>query len=219
MPSASSPRVLMWKLEYWCMTVRRARQAEANRAQTFGVVTVAGRPVRSKKSTSNGSVSVSAYSSQSCRSRPRPKRSMTSLICWRSHSWRTISSAGGQLGGVAGGGATRADLVVELAVGAEPPDDVGHGHAPDAGQRDLAPVLGGDAPADPGRGDRRAVRADGPSRLRPHRRGSEPGQRVAVSDDNLQRGLVLAVQRLGHADAGVVEGRLGLPQQGGGALE
>src|ERR1700749_3650859 len=177
----------MWKLEYWCMTVRRSRQAEANRAQTLGVVTAGGRPVRSKKSTSNGSVSVSAYRSQSCRSRPRPKRSMTSLICWRSHSWRTISSADGLAGEVTdelpsdeyvgrGGQEQRADLVVELAVGPEPADDVGDRDPPHAGQRDRALVLGGDAAADPGRVHRRAVRGDLRGGLRPHRRRGEPGQ-------------------------------------------
>src|ERR1700684_1880715 len=67
-------------------------KAPAASAQTSGVVTAGGRPVRSKKSTSNGSVRVAAYISQSCRSRPRPKRSITSPICWRSQSSRTISS-------------------------------------------------------------------------------------------------------------------------------
>jgi len=67
----------------------------AGGAQTFGVVVAGARPVRSKKSTSNGSVKVAAYMSQSCKSRPRPKRSMTSLICWRSHNARTISSVAG----------------------------------------------------------------------------------------------------------------------------
>src|SRR5271163_3089869 len=85
----------MWKLEYWCMTISRWRQALANRAQICGLVVAGARPVRSKKSTTNGSVRVAAHMSQSCRSRPRPKRSMTSLICCRSHSSRTISSVVG----------------------------------------------------------------------------------------------------------------------------
>src|SRR5271157_1811203 len=74
------------------MTISRSRQALANRAHICGVVVAGARSVRSKKSTSKGSVSVAAYISQSCRSKPRPKRSMTSLICCLSHSSRTISS-------------------------------------------------------------------------------------------------------------------------------
>ena len=38
------------------MTTSRSRQALANCAQIFGVVVAGARPVRSKKSTSNGSV-------------------------------------------------------------------------------------------------------------------------------------------------------------------
>src|ERR1700678_2457034 len=123
---------------------------------------VGGRPVRSKKSTSNGSVSVAAYISQSCRSRPRAKRNITSLICWRSQSWRTISSTP-STGGLAvtdesllsfcfwldehvrrGGQEQGADFVVELAVGSQPPDGVGDRDAAHSGQRDVAAVLGRD---------------------------------------------------------------------------
>ncbi len=52
--SASSARTLIEKLEYWCITVSRCRQALAIRAQACGVVVVGGRPVRSKKSTRTG---------------------------------------------------------------------------------------------------------------------------------------------------------------------
>src|ERR1700722_3536316 len=158
----------MWKFEYWCITTSFSRHALANSAQTFGVVTAGGRPVRSKKSTSNGSVRGGGYISQSCRSRPRPKRSITSLICWRSQSSRTISSVvTGQClslwlyehvaGRVQEQGA---DLVIELAFRAEPPDDVGHRDAAHAGQRDDALVLGGDAAADASGVHRLAVRCD-----------------------------------------------------------
>ena len=42
-----------------------------------------------------------------------------------------------------------ADLVIELAGGTQPPDDVGDGDAAHPGQRDGALVLGGDAAVDP----------------------------------------------------------------------
>ena len=34
----------MWKFEYWCITTSRSRQALANWAHIFGVVTAGGRP-------------------------------------------------------------------------------------------------------------------------------------------------------------------------------
>src|ERR1035438_5274218 len=54
-----------------------------------------------------------------------------------------------------------ADRVVELAAGAQPPDDVGDRDAAHPGQRDGALVLGGDAAVDADRVHRLAVRAGG----------------------------------------------------------
>jgi hypothetical protein len=100
------------------------------------------------------------------------------------------------------------DRLVALAVGLEPPDEVGHGHAPHPGQGDRSPVLGGDAAVDPGGVDPFTPAGQAVGGPGERRRGREPGQGVLVGHHDLDRGLVLQLRWLVEDHPRVVQGRL-----------